>query len=91
MLTQKDQKIIRSKLDNIYKILLSKKDIDYFENEIIKIIKNFNKKNPKKKKIISAKELKQIVDQVLKTNQKTILLVVYNSQNQRRYIGVKLK
>ena len=44
-----------------------------------------------KKKIISAKELKQIVDQVLKTNQKTILLVVYNSQNQRRYIGIKLK
>ena len=44
-----------------------------------------------KKKISSANELKQIVKQVLKTNQKTILLVVYNSQNQRRYIGVKLK
>ena len=55
MLTQKDQKIIRSKLDNIYKIFLSKKDIDYFENEIIQIIKNFNKKNPKKKKNISEK------------------------------------
>jgi serine protease Do len=26
----------------------------------------------------------------LKSNQKTILLVIYNSQNQRRYIGVKL-
>ena len=50
MLTQKDQITIRSKLDNIYKILLSKKDIDYFENEIIQLIKNFNKKNPKKKK-----------------------------------------
>ena len=50
MLTQKDQKSIRSKLDNIYKILLSKKDIDYFENEIVQIIKYFNKKNPKKKK-----------------------------------------
>ena len=44
-----------------------------------------------KKKIRSAGELEQIVDQVLKTNQKTILLVIYNSQNQRRYIGVKLK
>ena len=43
-----------------------------------------------KKRINSANELKQIVRQVLKTNQKTILLVVYNSQNQRRYIGVKL-
>ena len=55
MLTQKDQKIIRSKLNNIYKIFLSKKDIDYFENEIVQIIKNFNKKNPKKKKSISEK------------------------------------
>ena len=55
MLTQKDQKIIRSKLDNIYKILLPKNDIDYFENEIVQIIRHFNKKNPKKKKIISEK------------------------------------
>ena len=55
MLTQKDQKIIRSKLDNIYKIFLSKKDIDYFENQILQIIKNFNKKNPKQKKNISEK------------------------------------
>ena len=55
MLTQKDQKTIRSKLDNIYKKLLSKKDIDYFENEIVQIIKYFNKKNPKKEKIISEK------------------------------------
>ena len=55
MLTQKDQKSIRSKLDNIYKILLSKKDIDYFENEIVQIIRYFNKKNPKKKKKISEK------------------------------------
>ena len=49
MLAQKDQKTIRSKLNNIYKIFLSKKDIDYFENEIVQIIKQFNKKNPKKK------------------------------------------
>ena len=55
MLTQKDQRLIRSKLDNIYKIFLSKNDIDYFENEIIQIIKKFNKKNPKRKKTISEK------------------------------------
>ncbi len=55
MLTQKDRKSIRSKLDNIYKILLSKKDIDYFENEIVQIIRYFNKKNQKKKKKISEK------------------------------------
>ena len=50
MLTQKNQKSIRSKLDNIYKIFVSKKDIEYFENEIIKIIKHFNKRYIKKKK-----------------------------------------
>ncbi len=44
-----------------------------------------------KKKIKTAKDLDQIVKEVLKSNQKTILLVIYNSQNQRRYIGVKLK
>ena len=44
-----------------------------------------------KKKIKTANDLDQIVNEVLKSNQKTILLVIYNSQNQRRYIGVKLK
>ena len=39
-----------------------------------------------KKKIKTANDL----NQVLKTNPKTILLVIYNSQNQKRYIGVKL-
>ena len=43
-----------------------------------------------KKKIKSVSDLEQIVNQVLKTNEKTILLVIYNSQNQKRYIGVKL-
>ena len=43
-----------------------------------------------KKKIKTIDDLNQVVDQVLKSNQKTILLVVFNNQNQRRYIGVKL-
>jgi serine protease Do len=43
-----------------------------------------------KKKIKKANDLTQAVQQVLNSNQKTILLVIYNSQNQRRYIGVKL-
>jgi len=43
-----------------------------------------------KKKIKSIKDLEDIVDKALKSNQKTILIVIYNSQNQRRYIGVKL-
>ena len=43
-----------------------------------------------KKKIRTVKDLQQSVRQVLNSNQKTILLVIYNSQNQRRYIGIKL-
>ena len=43
-----------------------------------------------KKKIKSPNDLNQVVKEVLRSNQKTILLVIYNSQNQRRYIGVKL-
>ncbi len=55
MLTQKDQKKIRSKLNSIYKKFLSKNDINSFKNEIIEIIRDFNKKNPKRKKNISEK------------------------------------
>ncbi len=43
-----------------------------------------------KKKIKTAKDLNQAVKQVLNSNQKTILLVIYTSQNQKRYIGIKL-
>ena len=43
-----------------------------------------------KKTIRNVNDLNQAVKQVLKSNQKTILLVIYNSQNQRRYIGIKL-
>ena len=43
-----------------------------------------------KQKIRAAEDLDRILKQVLKSNQKTILLVVYNSQNQKRYIGIKL-
>ena len=44
-----------------------------------------------KKKINSVKILKDIVDKALKTEEATLLIVIYNSQNQRRYLGVKLK
>ena len=43
-----------------------------------------------KKKIKTVNDLNQAVSKVLKSNQQTILLVIYNSQNQRRYIGIKL-
>ena len=44
-----------------------------------------------KKKINNAKDLEKVTTEVSNTNQKTILFVIYNSQNQKRYIGVKLK
>jgi serine protease Do len=44
----------------------------------------------KKQKLRTAEDLEKIVKDVLKSNQKTILLAIYNNQNQRRYIGVKL-
>jgi serine protease Do len=43
-----------------------------------------------KKKIRSINDLNLAIKKVMQSNQKTILLVIYNSQNQRRYIGVKL-
>ena len=41
-------------------------------------------------KVKNVKDLEKIVKDVLKSNQKTILLAIYNNQNQRRYIGIKL-
>ncbi len=43
-----------------------------------------------KERIKSIDDLKQITKQVLNSNQKTILLAIYNNQNQRRYVGIKL-
>ena len=43
-----------------------------------------------KTRIKNAQDLEKIVKDVLKSNQKTILFAIYNNQNQRRYIGVKL-
>tara|TARA_B100000902_G_scaffold377384_1_gene409553 strand:- start:50 stop:1471 length:1422 start_codon:yes stop_codon:yes gene_type:complete len=43
-----------------------------------------------KKKIRSIDDLKKITKSVFNSNQKTILLVIYNNQNQKRYVGIKL-
>ncbi len=43
-----------------------------------------------KKKIRSVEDLKEIINDVMNSNQKTLLLAIYNNQNQRRYIGVNL-
>ena len=44
-----------------------------------------------KKKIITIGDLQNIVKTVLRSSEKTILIAIYNNQNQRRYIGVKLE
>ena len=86
--------------------LLNKKDIEQrkLPNQTTGlVIINIGKNSPvseldigdiiveaQKKKVRSIKDLEDIVNTALKANQKTILIAVYNAQNQRRYIGVKL-
>ena len=44
-----------------------------------------------KKKIKTISDLQNIIKSTLKSSEKTILIAIYNNQNQRRYIGVKLE
>ena len=43
-----------------------------------------------KKSIRTINQLENIVSAAIKSKEKTILIAIYNNQNQRRYIGVKL-
>ena len=43
-----------------------------------------------KKNIRSVDDLRTITKEVLNSNQKTILIAIYNNQNQKRYLGIKL-
>ena len=43
-----------------------------------------------KKKINTIGDLKNTIDKTLRSAEKTLLIAIYNNQNQRRYIGVKL-
>ena len=56
MLTQKDQKKIRSKLENIYKLSLSKKDIDNFSVVLSHMIESVKKGNN-----LTTKDIKQLL------------------------------
>ena len=44
-----------------------------------------------KTKITGTKQLNDLIEKNVKKGEKTLLLVIYNNQNQRRYLGVKLK
>ena len=43
-----------------------------------------------KKTINSIDDLEAAVNVAIKSKEKTLLIVIYNNKNQRRYIGVKL-
>ena len=43
-----------------------------------------------KRNINTAGDLNNVVNSAMRSSEKTILIVIYNNQNQRRYIGVKL-
>ena len=44
-----------------------------------------------KKKITNIKILKDIVSDVIQSDESNLLIAIYNNQNQRRYLGVKIK
>ncbi len=77
MLSKLNQSKIRSKLNDIYKSNYSRQDINYYIDQIKKIIKQFNGKNKKKKKDV---------------NEKTSLLICYGdsifAQNQKHSLKV---
>jgi len=44
-----------------------------------------------KKKILNSKQFSRMIDEIIESGKKTLYLAVYNSDNQRSYITVKLK
>ena len=44
-----------------------------------------------KKKIVNSKQFSNLVKDIINKNEKTLYLAIYNSNNQRSYITVKLK
>ena len=104
--TTEEQEILEIKSLKILVRPLNKKDIETrkLPNQTTGlVITNIDQNSPvnylnvndiivevQKKKIKSIKDLENIIKTALKSNQKTILIAIYNNQNQRRYIGVKL-
>ena len=57
-----------------------------YENKL----KSVNRLEAQKKKINTIGDLDNIVKLALKSNDRSLLIAIYNNNNQRRYIGVKL-
>ena len=56
----------------------------------VDVAKTLRTKMPDANVIYNAVYFKRIVKSTMNSNEKTILIAIYNNQNQRRYIGVKL-
>ncbi|MBD1135670.1 alpha-amylase [Pelagibacterales bacterium SAG-MED47] len=80
MLSQTFQRKIKSKLTNIYKTSNLKEDLDFYCKEIEQLVHKFNKKNVKKKKIISEKTSILICygDSILDKNNKNLIKIFQN-------------
>ena len=85
MLSHLSQRKIKSKLNKIYKSSISAKDLNFYYKEIELLINNFNKKNFKKKKIISEKTSVIICygDSIYSKNNKNSLKVFRNFYQKR--------
>ena len=85
MLSHLSQRKIKSKLNKIYKSSISAKDLNFYYKEIELLINNFNKKNIKKKKIISEKTSVIICygDSIYSKNNKNSLKVFRNFYQKR--------
>ncbi len=90
MLFQKNQKKISSILRTIYKPSLNERDIDHLNDQIIQIIKKFNKNNSKKKLTISEKtSLVICYGDNINSNQKSSIQVFQNffKKNLKKYFN----
>ena len=56
----------------------------------MKLLIQITNKNIKNKKINTIGDLANTIDKAVRSAEKTLLIAIYNNQNQRRYIGVKL-
>ena len=85
MLSQKDQKKIKSKFKKIYEFNTSKSQITYYLNEIYQVINKFNSKNNNRKKIISEKTSVVICygDSVFSNKQKNLIKRFQNFYNKK--------
>ena len=86
MLTKEDIKT-RKLPENTTGVVITKIDND---NSINYLNINDVIVEAQKKKIKTIGDLQNIVKIAKRSEEKTILIAIYNSQNQRRYIGVKL-